>query len=279
MKHPETMNRPSELRQDYDKVWTRWAAEQDLDLAVAEHRLSRRPFLDLLRGLIAALPGRAALAELGCGTAIDLAILSQELKAPLFVASDISFRAMTIARGISSRLDADLRCLASDLARCPFGDASLDLVFTQGVLEHFPDPLPLFREQIRILREGGTLVVNVPQRYTGYTLHKRRAMRRGEWTLGWETEFSCAELRRIGRQLGLMETGVMGYGYWLSRSEPLFVLRDLAGKVYRALALPRTGPAGLPLRLYDGLWGFLERHWGHYFMKNLVVVFRKPPHD
>jgi SAM-dependent methyltransferase len=44
----------------------------------------------------------------------------------------------------------------------PFDDASFDTVLSSDVIEHLPDPVLAFGEIGRILRPGGTLVLNTP---------------------------------------------------------------------------------------------------------------------
>jgi len=68
-------------------------------------------------------------------------------------------------------------------------------VFSQGVLEHFADPSAVMRDQVRVLKPDGVLVVDVPQKYNVYRLRKHAAMRAHRWPWGWETEYSVGELR------------------------------------------------------------------------------------
>ena len=100
---------------------------------------------------------------------------------------------------------------------------------------------------------------------------KRLKMKRGVWAYGWETDFTAAGLRRLGRRSGLRVERTIGYGYWRSWGEPAWILRDLAGKLSRRL------PALRPVdRVYGVLWSALERRFGHLFCQNLAVSFRKP---
>jgi SAM-dependent methyltransferase len=50
-----------------------------------------------------------------------------------------------------------------DLGKQPYGTASLDLVITQDVLEHVPDPNAALREIHRTLRPGGSHIFTVPR--------------------------------------------------------------------------------------------------------------------
>ncbi|MBO8193916.1 3-demethylubiquinone-9 3-O-methyltransferase [Streptomyces oryzae] len=48
----------------------------------------------------------------------------------------------------------------ADIARLPFPDASFDVVTAGQCLEHVPDPFAVVSELCRVLRRGGTLIVD-----------------------------------------------------------------------------------------------------------------------
>jgi SAM-dependent methyltransferase len=58
--------------------------------------------------------------------------------------------------GPSAALGADIYCL-------PFGDGVFDLVICSEVLEHIPDHHAAVSEVVRVLKQGGNLVVSVPR--------------------------------------------------------------------------------------------------------------------
>jgi len=270
--HPAKTITPKSVVADYRKVWSGYLDGKDPVQIRDHHERTRAPFLELMKRLCARLAPGARIAELGCGTAVDASILSAGHPLLRFYVSDISVEAGTVARSMNSAIGGSCSFFAADMAALPIASDSLHIIFTQGVMEHFFDPMPCFLEQVRVLASNGFLVVNVPQKFTGYTLHKHAQIRKGAWELGWEREFSYGDLRNAGRSLGLIEETVLGYGYWPSWKEPLFVLRDLMDKMYRRM--PAIVPR-LPQKAYTALWGFLEKRWGHYFMRNIVVVFRK----
>ena len=70
------------------------------------------------------------------------------------------------------RLGVFVNC---DLGSQPFADASFDLVVTQDVLEHLPQPLPALREIERTLRPGGRHLFTVPRH------HEQPTRARAEW--------------------------------------------------------------------------------------------------
>lgn len=78
----------------------------------------------------------------------------------------------------------------ADLQRQPFADGAFDLVITQDVLEHVPEPREALREIARTLRPGGHHVFTVPRRRDQPT----RA--RAEWRNGVLHHLAPAEYHR-----------------------------------------------------------------------------------
>jgi ubiquinone/menaquinone biosynthesis C-methylase UbiE len=173
------------------------------------------------------------------------------------------------------RLSRQLALVRADARALSFHPNSFDLINFTEVLEDFADPRPALAEQVRVLSPDGILVVSAPQVFTGYTVHKRRAIRMGTWPWGWEDQYSARRLRRMGKGLGLKVEQVFGYQYWLSWGEPAWVLRDLYGKLHRRNPLAAHTPFLQLDRLYNRLWNWLERRFGHLFLLNVVAVFRK----
>lgn len=63
--------------------------------------------------------------------------------------------------------------VVADGQSLPFRDDAFDMVFSQSVLEHVPDPFACAREIERVLKPGGTIYVDVPfiAPYHGYPSH------------------------------------------------------------------------------------------------------------
>ena len=149
--------------------------------------------------------GRRVL-EVGAGTGRDSVALAA--RGAEVWTLDYSEESLRIMREASGR--ENLRIVAGDALALPFRDGSFDVVFHQGLLEHFRDPLVLLRENARVLRAGGYVLVDVPQRYHYYTLMKHALMAVDKWFAGWETEFSAGELSRLLRDAGFEVVGAYG---------------------------------------------------------------------
>jgi len=106
--------------------------------------------------------------EVGCGGgkfSAGLALAGHEA-----VALDYSETVITGVRGL--REDTSLHCqggsflpLRGAAERLPFPDATFDLVFNEGVVEHWlrqKERLEILREMVRVTRPSGAVVVMVP---------------------------------------------------------------------------------------------------------------------
>jgi ubiquinone/menaquinone biosynthesis C-methylase UbiE len=158
------------------------------------------------------LQGKRVL-EVGAGTGRDSFPLIEQ-GADVFQL-DYSINSLTIMKRIAAEAQMRSFILGGDTFCLPFQDGTFDVVFHQGLLEHFrkPEAHALLAENIRVLKSGGLLLVDVPQRYHVYTLIKHALIAINKWFAGWEREFSVRELRTEMESLGL-ET-VHTYGEWM----------------------------------------------------------------
>lgn len=226
-----------------------WKAE------VSSRRASRSPLLEILNRALAGKKAPAVL-ELGCGPALDsLAISSPGAR---MIAVDQSPAALRLAAEAGRALGKEFRLLRADARRTGLPSGEFDLVFSQGLLEHFPDPAPLWDEMARLVKPGGALVVDVPQAFHPYTLTKTWRQWMRTWPWGWETQYRAADLRAAGEERGLRWVRARGYGVWGGRLDYTAWLR----RVLEARS-PRV-------------WDWLEIHWGEHWLMNVIGVFEKP---
>ncbi len=143
--------------------------------------------------------------EVGAGTGRDsLELASRGAEVWTLDYSDESLRLIRVTAG------ERVRIVCGDARALPFGNESFDIVFHQGLLEHFRRPLEILAENHRVLRRGGCLLVDVPQRYHYYTAMKHALMAADRWFAGWETEFSAGELRALMEEAGFAVEGFYG---------------------------------------------------------------------
>ncbi|WP_228152643.1 MULTISPECIES: malonyl-ACP O-methyltransferase BioC [Marinobacter] len=120
-------------------------------------RLQRHMGHQLLVRLADATPGDLTdIVDLGCGTGYFTAQLQGLLPTDTGVTGvDLSPGMIDHARGQRSPA---IRWLVADACQLPFADASLDLVFSNLMIQWCPDPIPVLEECLRVLRPGGHLL-------------------------------------------------------------------------------------------------------------------------
>jgi SAM-dependent methyltransferase len=229
----------------------------------------------LLRCLLELVdPRDLSVLEVGAGTGRDSVGLAG-LGALVFQL-DYSMQALGLAREVATRAGARVRLLAGDALALPFRDGSFDVVLHQGLLEHFrtPEAGRLLAENVRVLKPGGLLLVDVPQRYHPYTILKHVLIAFHAWFAGWEREFSVRELERDLRDAGVVP--VRAYGVWMVPSLPYRVLREGLKKLGLRLPLypPRVPVIGeVRRRIREAL---LRRRAALHTCFSIGVIARKP---
>lgn len=168
--------------------------------------------------------------EIGTGMGGDSLYLAK--KGAKVTVLDFSSEALKKLKISADREKVKLHTILADAKKIPLEAESFDIVFHQGFLEHFRNPELYLLEQKRILKKGGFLLVDVPQRFTTYTLKKHLKMWRGKWFSGWEKEYSINQLENLLRKAGLEVVCSYGWGYY----GKLYKIRHLKlGRWYQLL--------------------------------------------
>lgn len=207
-------NRSSEER--WNKVYDDLG--RDYQLYLYQHQL-----LDVIRSCFDSLKNKTIL-EIGCGKGNELIQLAREGA----TCSGLDFSESAI-QFLSSRLRIDRidsAIIRGDARSIPLRPGEFDLVFSQGVLEHFHDPNEIVKEQRRVLKQGGYIVIEVPNKWTLYTVYKKTLMWLDRWPPGWETEYSPKELSDLIVNAGFEIVDCVGWDFFF-----LKVVRTLKRKM------------------------------------------------
>lgn len=167
--------------------------------------------------------------EVGAGRGADSVYLAR--KGAESHVLDFSAKALEMTEEFARREGVNLHLIESDAHRIPFSDSYFDLIFHQGFLEHFRDPAPLLLEQKRVLKKDGFLIVDVPQKYSIYTVKKKIAIKRGTWFAGWETEYGPRQLEKLLRECGFKVENTYAWGMaesygWKTRNLMHTIIRN-----------------------------------------------------
>jgi len=243
-----------------------WKGHQDLDRTYSTGgRLAR----EILRD--GPVSGRRVL-EVGAGSGRDALALAAE--GAMVVVLDYSPASLALVQRQSREHGRPVHAVRADALAMPFRDGSFDVVFHQGLLEHFRDPRPLLVENARITASGGRVVVDVPQTVHPYTAMKQALISVNRWFAGWETQFTPAELESRVRDAGLLVRRT--YGEWMVPGLGYRVAREVLKRARIDLPLEPRGPAAWE-RFWTTLRGRLSRRrWALYTCHVIGTVGEKP---
>lgn len=113
--------------------------------------------------------------EPGCGSGITCTLLAKQ--GFDITLMDLSFNALQKALSIFKKSSVKCKFTMGDLFQIPLLDNQFDIVFNQGVMEHFKlsgkDPSQGIKEMLRVLKKNGTLVILVPAYFSPlYIIYK-----------------------------------------------------------------------------------------------------------
>ncbi len=221
-------------REDWE---TFWEAKQETEEVYSN---AGRVLRHLSR--LTSLEGKKVL-EIGAGTGRDSFPLVEH--GAIVFQLDYAENSLRILKRLADESKYQVSIVGGDTFCLPFRDGTFDIIFHQGLLEHFRKPVAenLLRENIRVLKPEGLLLVDVPQRWHSYTVVKHLLIVAGKWFAGWERSFTVGELRNLLKNLGL--TPVYSYGEWMYPSFFYRAFREVLKKAGWTLPLYPTVSKGL----------------------------------
>ena len=205
-----------------------WEGPQVTVTAVTMSQILDRIKLDYLKAI---LPKGGRSLEVGCGSGRLSCWLAQAGFQTTCL--DFSRNALTSARANYRNAQVSGAFIAAQGTELPLRDGSQDIVLSTGLLEHFPDPRPIVREMVRVLKPGGLFYSDiVPRKFSLFRSldwigRIRRALsscRREEF---YERSFTGEEIRVMLLDSGLSRVDVFPAGVVppyvpiISRSERL----------------------------------------------------------
>jgi 2-polyprenyl-3-methyl-5-hydroxy-6-metoxy-1,4-benzoquinol methylase len=167
-----------------------------------------------LRVLLRCLGGPAgkSVCEVGCGSGATSAALARMGARVVLV--DIAAQALHFARQHFQALGLPVACSRQDGLHLAFADATFDVVWNGGVVEHFYDDgkVRLLQEMWRVLRPGGDLVVLCPNRADWVFALGRRIMQwRGQWSYGYEDDLTPRRAASVATRAAIPGAEVFAY--------------------------------------------------------------------
>lgn len=176
----------------------------------AFHNNEHRAIINACKAILGNNLSGLKVLEVGSGRGVDSVKLA-ELGAEVCMV-DYSMLSFHLSTDLAQKRNVRVKPILADAASLPFIDASFDLVFSQGVMEH-GDNLKLLTEQARVIKQGGYVIIDVPQVYSFQAINKAIQVKLGRWPYGEEKSYSKKAVEQMLRQVGL--TPVYAYGWEL----------------------------------------------------------------
>jgi len=231
-----------------------------------------KPFYSLIIKLLKNLSDKPSCLEIGCGTAIDSYYLKNALGLEC-TALDISTAAIEQASRLKQYFPLSINLMVSDMFKIGLPDNSFDIIFSQGVMEHFSDPIPAYKEQLRLLKKGGYLIIHVPQKNNIYSILQNRLCLYGK-----EYPYTENDFIRLAKNLGLKLVKVEGQGIF-----SIELLRYLYTQLFlKNIRDYKSRPAGIVGTLSYAINGIeklaneiLGEKYSKHVLMNIVGIFEK----
>lgn len=190
------MQKSTEQAGEWQAIWERRGA---LDAFIDWGRTTYNYFFR--RVLRRYLNKDSTVLELGCGRASLTLSLAPEIKK--LVGVDISDVAVRQATEFAREHNIHNAAFTLDDCTKLALTERFDFVWSQGLLEHFEDPVVVAREHYRMLKPGGTALLSVPYRYSyhkvWYKLTRPKVFRRF-WPWTEQQFFNAKKLLAVGKE-------------------------------------------------------------------------------
>jgi SAM-dependent methyltransferase len=150
----------------------------------------------------AGLPQDSHVLEVGCSFGQMTFLLTERFRQVSAV--DISPDAVSLTQRRAARYGVqNLAVETADAERLPFADGSFDGAFSWSVLRYVPDPEKALAEMFRVLRPGGRLAVDFPNKYCPWFGPVKAVLRIKSHV--HDRLFSAGEVREMVRRAGFVD--------------------------------------------------------------------------
>jgi ubiquinone/menaquinone biosynthesis C-methylase UbiE len=157
--------------------------------------------------------------EAGCGTGRFCCLFAKDFPGSQIIGMDISSDSIKI----SQRLKKDLHVsnasfMIANLFKMPYPDNYFDVVFNEGVIEHYsmdskPNYVDALREMVRVTKKNGKVIIAVPNWFNfAHTFYKWTLTKLGKkYIYGYEKSFKHSEITALLSQFDLKEISTSGF--------------------------------------------------------------------
>ena len=155
--------RKDRLSDALEARWLRGFEENDYSKLWAKKRIEDQAQKRIIRGWIR--PGESCL-ELGGGYGRITRVLEPHFRNVVML--DLARRNVRMAKGNLAKASV----MRSDISTLPLRDSTFDTVVMIRVVHLLPDPARTMKEILRVIKDGGTLLMSVPNLVTNHLLRR-----------------------------------------------------------------------------------------------------------
>ena len=121
---------------------------------------------------------------------------------------DLSANALKVATENYRKTGQEFRGRQADILKMPYNDNTFDVVWNQGVLEHFNNPEMVVEEMLRVTKKGGVVILFVPAYLSPlHIVYKllETAKLLNLWVFDKQVFFRTKKLRNIAKRVNCSE--------------------------------------------------------------------------
>lgn len=124
-----------------------------------------RRLLEMLEKVNCVVPEGGTVLDLGCGSGEAIAELKKHGAARI-IGLDISLDNLVLARKLLEEQGVEALLVAGCAEALPFDDDFFDFVYSPDVIEHVSSQSEYLKQARRVLKSGGTVLLNSPNRFS-----------------------------------------------------------------------------------------------------------------
>lgn len=197
-----------------ETAWDKhWKKQQGIEV---ENIIKNDPYFRLLKRLIGLQQNDGLrILEVGCGSGTRTLALLKDFEGKHFKAVfvDLSIPALSFTKRTSYKYKITADFILANGLRLPFPDEKFDIVWNEGVNEHFKDEerQKIFDEMARVCKKEGEVIVIVPNALNlPYRITKKVLEMRNTWEYGFEKPYTVFELKRRMSAAGITTNKTSG---------------------------------------------------------------------
>lgn len=201
-----------------NQIWdANWQVHKEIDpQSVLYDRYAREVYPSIRRFFDA---NDKLILEAGCGTGRLCCLLAKDFSQAQVTGMDASENSLEMAEIVRKHIGvSNAKFEKGDLFKMKYQDNYFDVVFNEGVIEHFaieesPNYVDAVREMVRVTKPGGKIVISVPNWYCYvHTLYKWALKKTGRpYKYGYEKSFKHTELIELFKSRGLGQLELTGF--------------------------------------------------------------------